>query len=220
MTWTLSDALRQISDWLAPFQCVTCEGAVTNSNVGPFCGSCVPQLALQCQELDGLPLLSLGEYTGPLKLAIQRFKYGRCPELAAPLAALFQEHLERAGAGAQLTGSNLVAVPSHPARLVERGFNQAALLAAQLSLRSGIPYSARALRRTELSRPQAHLGRSDRRSNLSGHIQTRRLPPGPVALLDDVVTTGATARACIEACRAAGGQVAVVMALATVGATR
>jgi ComF family protein len=101
----------------------------------------------------------------------------------------------------------LVPVPLHPRRLRERGFNQSELLAHALGRRSGLVVAPDALVRRKETPPQTGLTASARRSNVSGAFAVRRrsqVAGRVVVLVDDVVTTGATARACAAALRAAG----------------
>jgi ComF family protein len=101
----------------------------------------------------------------------------------------------------------LVPVPLHPRRLRERGFNQSELLAQALGRRSGLVVAPEALVRRKETPPQTGLTAAARRSNVSGAFTVRRrsrVAGRVVVLVDDVVTTGATARACAAALRAAG----------------
>jgi predicted amidophosphoribosyltransferase len=85
-----------------------------------------------------------------------------------------------------------------------RGFDHAELLAAELSAGLGLP-CRRLLDRRGIPLDQAALSASERRANLAGAFQAD-LSPREVVLVDDVVTTGATAEACARALRAAGAR--------------
>jgi ComF family protein len=113
----------------------------------------------------------------------------------------------------------LVPVPLHPGRRWERGFNQAELLARALARRSGLPHEARALRRRRPTTPQTGLTAAGRRRNMAGAFLVRRpdLVAGrTVVLVDDVVTTGATAMACARALRQAGARAVRLLTVARV----
>jgi len=107
-------------------------------------------------------------------------------------------------------------MPLHWTRRWQRGFNQAALLAREIAKRSGIPV-LRAVRRIRATPPQAGLSHAKRRANMSGAFAPRRGTPVQglsLLLVDDVLTTGATASACAAALRRAGARRVAVLALA------
>lgn len=104
-------------------------------------------------------------------------------------------------------GALLVPVPLHPVRLRSRGFNQALLLARPLGRALGLPVAPRALRRIRRTQAQPGLGAAERRVNLAGAFvvcHPATVSGRHVVLVDDVLTTGATANACAGALRAAG----------------
>jgi len=101
----------------------------------------------------------------------------------------------------------MVPVPLHPARKRERGYNQAELLAGELARRSGLEVVADALVRRRDTRSQTGLSAAGRRQNVRGAFVVRRrgrVAGRVVVLVDDVVTTGATAMACARALSEAG----------------
>ena len=103
----------------------------------------------------------------------------------------------------------LVPVPLHPRRQRERGFNQSELLAEALGRRARIGVAAAALVRRQDTRSQTGLSAAARRANVKGAFAVRRrasIAGRVVVLVDDVLTTGATASACAQALRAAGAR--------------
>jgi predicted amidophosphoribosyltransferase len=106
-------------------------------------------------------------------------------------------------------------VPLPAARLRERGYNQAELLARSLGERLGWPVGS-ALSREDSRRRQVRLGRNERRENVRGAFHARPGPADtlPVLLVDDVLTTGATSAACALALREAGERVTGIVAFA------
>lgn len=100
----------------------------------------------------------------------------------------------------------LVPVPLDRSRLRRRGFNQAALLAAELGRATGMGWRS-SLGRLPAAHRQAELGRADRATNVRFGFRWRaehRLPVARVLLVDDVLTTGATAAACARVIGEAG----------------
>jgi predicted amidophosphoribosyltransferase len=96
-------------------------------------------------------------------------------------------------------------VPLARRRLAERGFDQARALAGPLARGFGLPL-ARLLRRTAAGEPQAGRSGLERRSAMPGAFRALGRAPERVVLVDDVLTTGATAAACAEALIASGAK--------------
>jgi ComF family protein len=135
--------------------------------------------------------------------ALRRLKYEERPDLARPLGHL----LRRAARDADLGADVVVPVPLHPRRLADRGFNQAALLAAEVAEELQVPLVTRALARGRDTAQQAMLDRAGRLENLTGAfsaLNAASIRGRRVVLIDDVMTTGATLTACAEALLGAG----------------
>jgi ComF family protein len=136
-------------------------------------------------------------------------------------APAFAQWLARAGADLIAEADLIVPVPLHWSRLFSRRFNQAALLAFALGKRTNKPVEALALKRRRATETQGHKGRLARFRNIKGAIAAdpRRavaVRGKRVLLIDDVVTTGATASACTKALLGAGAKAVDVLALAQV----
>jgi ComF family protein len=119
----------------------------------------------------------------------------------------------------------IVPVPLHYFRLVRRGFNQSAWLAAALARASGTRMAVDVLKRTRATPIQGGLSADGRRRNVQGAFRVRRSREGlvrdqKILLVDDVLTTGATAEACSRALRRAGARCVDVLTLARVAAPR
>lgn len=153
-------------------------------------------------------------HTGPLARAIHRYKYEGHSELALPLGRALASASSRwlRSIGREPV---LVPVPLHHRRLLRRGYDQAALLTRALGRATGLPLRPGLLRRIRATRRQVGLTEAQRIENVHGAFATRGpLPAGPVVLVDDVFTTGATVRAASAALREAGVRWVYVLTLA------
>lgn len=148
---------------------------------------------------------------------IHALKYRDRHDAAALMARLMRHAGAELLAGADL----IVPVPLYRTRLWQRRFNQAALLGAGLSKATGIAMAADALQRVRATRSQVGLSNTDRRRNVRGAFivgeQVREVLPGArVVLIDDVITTGATAGGCVNALLGGGAAQVDVLAFALV----
>lgn len=150
-------------------------------------------------------------YDGAMRELIHLFKYDRVRPLATVLGGFLSAALPR-----EERFDMLVPMPLHWVRRWRRGFNQSYLLARDLARRTGIPV-ANALRRRRSTASQASLSRAARRRNVRGAFELRRGVDARglrVLLLDDVLTTGATANACAAVLKRAGASSVAVLTLA------
>lgn len=143
-------------------------------------------------------------YGGPVADGVRALKYGPRPERAGPLAELWRQE-----AGDLPEVDVAVPVPLHPRRLRQRGFNQVVLLARPLLRARRIPLDTGSLRRHRQGPAQAGLHGRARREGARGDFvvppaRRGRVEGRRVLLLDDVLTTGATAGAATRALRKAG----------------
>ncbi|MBI3698328.1 MAG: ComF family protein [Acidobacteria bacterium] len=151
-----------------------------------------------------------GIYEGPLERVIQLLKYDRMRPLARELALRMANLVGEAG-----RVDLLAPVPLHRKRQWERGFNQAELLASELGRICGIPVDGVLLRRERATETQTGLAHNQRRLNVRGAFAARRPVEGRhVALVDDVITTGATMSECARVLKQAGAARVVALAAA------
>jgi ComF family protein len=137
------------------------------------------------------------------------------------LAPLFARWLSRAAADLIAEAEAIVPVPLHPFRLLQRRYNQAAEVARPLARLCGLPYLADALVRRRATASQGGKSGSGRRRNVAGafHVPDRRrarVEGRRILLIDDVLTTGATAEGCARALKQAGAARVDVAVLARV----
>jgi ComF family protein len=154
-----------------------------------------------------------GFYEGSLRSLIHLFKYAGMKPLARPLAG----YLERA-LSVDDRFDMVVAVPLHWRKRWARGFNQAELLARHIAKHRDIPL-VNALRRKRPTGVQAGLAIAGRRRNVEGAFAARAaadVKGKRILLIDDVMTTGATASACASALKRAGAASVSLATLARV----
>ncbi|SRR5579883_524794 len=217
----LRERWRGFTDLLLQAQCPLCD----RTAVTAFCQYCQRQVQ-QCQLADAnwahhehLPILAWGRYGGALRQAIAAFKYNNHPELAQPFAHWLAHTWLNASARAALTALTVVPIPMHPSKRQQRGFNQAELLATHFCTQTRLRYQPHGLERSRETAAQFQLTARDREQNLAhafslGDAFRRQPPPGSVLLLDDIYTTGATARAAAQTLRRHGIRVHGVVVLA------
>ncbi len=138
-------------------------------------------------------------YDGPAKAAILKLKFSGWRSVAGALAAAIVAMEPGAWADA------VTWVPLARARRAARGYDQARALARVVAPLLGVPIRP-LLRRTAATPPQARRSAAERRAAMAGAFEPRSEAPARVILIDDVLTTGATAAACAQALRAAGAR--------------
>lgn len=101
----------------------------------------------------------------------------------------------------------ILPVPLHPKRLRQRGFNQASEIAKPLARQLAIPLQQHWLKRTKYTNPQSELTAKARKKNLHHAFEATHAVKGlHIALIDDVITTGHTIRACAKSLQAKGAR--------------
>jgi len=154
-------------------------------------------------------------YRFPVDRMIHRYKGSGQRAFAKPLLKGLEQHLTEAlESHPDWQPDLLVPSPMHPARRRGRGFNQASDIAEHLSRGLALPWSPVLAARTRKAQSQRGLDRNARLTNLAGVFKVVKQPPAHVAIVDDVVTTGATIRLFAQALKKAGAQEVQVWALA------
>jgi ComF family protein len=217
-----------LSEWLCralPVRCLVCTGPgeadldlcaacrralPENQHACPRCALPLPPLPLPGDGLCGhclrqpSPLQATRAtfvYAAPVDGLVLRYKFHQDLAAGRLLARLMARILATAE-----SPQALVPIPLHPRRLRQRGYDQALELARPLARTLRLPLHAGLLRRVRATLPQSELDADARRANLRDAFQARchGTPPAHVALVDDVMTTGATLQAAALALRRAG----------------
>ena len=187
------------------------------ATVGPF--AVIDGRCAICREesLSFDAAVRLGPYEGVLREAVLRMKSHTGEALAELLGELWADH---AGSALAALGAELVApVPLHWRRRWRRGYNQSEALARGLASRLRLPCGAFGLRRTRATPMQTSQTLAGRRANVHGAFaaaRNTRLAGRTVLLVDDVMTTGATADECARVLMIAGAARVDALTLARV----
>ena len=189
-----------------PARCLGCGRAVLPQRL--FCEDCVPKLPKE-PFFQQIPLeegsLTVGAplpYQEGFRQTLHRLKFQEERALAKPLAALMAQAVGQWGR--EFDG--VVWVPMSPKKLQQRGYNQSQLLAKALAKELGLPWWT-LLEQARETATQHNLTRAQRADNVRGAYRARAEAAGQrLLLVDDIVTTGATLRACAQALYEAGAQ--------------
>ena len=202
---------RGIGSLLFPAVCPGCRCPVESAPSTPLCAACSGSLPRcrfpggKLRHVDGTASPFL--YEGICRDLILALKYhGRISLVPFLADRMVEETLRHLGSP---PAERILPVPLHPTRLRERTFNQAELLARALANRVGIPCEEDLLIRCRPTRPQAELTREERSRNVRGAFDLRSgagLKGSRLLLVDDVLTTGATAEACAALLKKAGAR--------------
>ena len=236
--WRLASAAVEV---LTPPLCVACQGRLGSAD--SLCAACWSRVGFvrspMCDRLgiplpyaSGTPAISAAALADPPPWDRARAVAGFGPVMQGLVHGLKygdQHHGRRlmgrwlAQAGADLLGDAdlIVPVPLHRWRLLTRRFNQAAMLADEVSRLTGVPARMHLLQRTRRTPPQVGRTRDQRRRNVQGAFRVRAGAGGEVegrriVIVDDVMTTGATLGACARALKRAGAERVDVLVLALV----
>ena len=237
----MREILTGIADVIFPPRCLTCGVIMDSHGPLPFCPPCSAGIRFIRSPLCpscGIPFASpegedhlcgeclvterpyavaraVGYYEETLLTAIHLFKYRGRTGIGEVLGKIMADFA--GGIWDMNVFSLILPVPLHRKRLRERGFNQAVILARELSKKFSIPLDFTALRRKVPTAPQVGLGREERSANVRGAFAVRkpeRIADRRILLVDDVFTTGSTLAECAGVLMRAKAEAVAVLTLA------
>lgn len=205
-------------DLILPLECGGCGAPSTR-----WCPDCARELAVRPDEPHvitprtdpGVPVFALGRYAGARRRAIVAAKEQGRADLVVPLGAALRTGLDRLLTWGIVTAPATV-VPAPTRRLAARrrgGDPVARMASAAVAGRQGIGMT-QALRTRAWVRDSVGLSGTDRQRNIAGRVRLLRPVVDEVVLVDDIVTTGATAAESVRVLRSAGACVVAVLAIA------
>ena len=211
--------LAVVLDLILPLECGGCGAPST-----PWCDPCAVALSVAIDEphvvtprVDpGVPVFALGRYAGARRRAILAMKEHGRGDLAAPLARALAVGVHRLLTwGLVEAPLTIVPAPTRRSAARRRGGDPVTRLAREAVASHPDITVAPALRMRGLVRDSVGLGTAARERNIAGRVALRGRRPGTeVVLVDDIVTTGATARESVRVLGAVGIPVAAVLAIA------
>lgn len=220
----LGRGLRPLVDLVYPPRCPACGVAVAQQ--GGLCPECWSGVAFPEEPTQSIA--STGAHHPHVRAAtvyndisrqlILNFKHGGKISLAKLLGQMMASRMPLISESFRPL---LIPVPLHRTRLWQRGFNQAALLARELAKHKRGELLVDGLVRTKRTPSLGSLGKDERRAALSGAIRVSktkgpRIKGNDIILVDDVLTSGATSDACVDALQAAGAKSTQIACFAAV----
>ena len=207
-------------DLILPLECGGCGAPSTR-----WCAACAAALTVHsdephviaCRIDPGVPVFALGRYAGPRRNAIVALKERGRRDLVAPLACALEMGIRRLLDWGMLAAPiSVVPAPTRRSAARRRGGDPVTRIAVGAVAPHPCISVAPVLRTGGLVRDSVGLSSAARERNIAGRVRLSTAPPGEVLLVDDIITTGATAREAVRVLVAGGARVTAVLALAQV----
>lgn len=206
----LCPGCRATLPWNTPPFCVRCSRRLTGITAEALCPSCrshPPRFD------EGWAMI---RYKGPARELLKRFKFHNKTSLQRTFTTLLHAFIERYALEFP-AAAMVIPVPLHPVRLRERGYNQSGLLAACVARELGLPVRDDILIRGHHAPRQSGLPAKERWTNIQGAFKMKNpadIVGREIILVDDILTTGATASEAAKTLKDAGASRVTVITLA------
>lgn len=205
--------LNHLAQLFVRHTCYSCESELTGQErcVCWSCLSSIPRLSDGMHASGNEPYLRFAgrvpisaatslfyfEKKGTLQTLMQQLKYHDAPQLGVFLGTLLGHHLKDIDFVSEV--ECLVPIPLHRKKHILRGYNQSERIAVGMQRVLGIPVETGLLRRRVQTKTQTRMSKAERWENVQAAFQVRRPSAKRILLVDDVITTGATMEACVQA---------------------
>ena len=208
--------IRHLMEWLFPRKCILCRSLLSKTETD-LCTKCrldQPEYPYGRKKVPHVEnLTAVWRYTGDVRKSLHRYKFGKARHYAPVYGRLLAMRILR-----DLPQADIITwVPVSRKRLRQRGYDQVRLLAEAVSLELGIPAQP-LLNKFRDNQPNSGLKTpEERRANVLGAYKAvgqERFRGKRVLLLDDIITTGATASECARVLLTAGAEEVIFAAVA------
>ncbi|MFQ5823798.1 MAG: ComF family protein [bacterium] len=215
---SFSPYIEAVLNFIYPPFCIICDVRLDSGSelICEQCWNCLPRINHSIENKLNISnknskipevscVISVWEYSDEVQKIIHEMKYFKKQSLAGLMGDEMAKLVlaDRVYSSADL----IIPVPLHKTRLRERGFNQSILLSNRIATISKIPVERNVLKRIRYTKPQSKLGAVEREKNVQGAFEvteSNSLIDKQVILVDDVLTTGSTIRACAKVLIQAG----------------
>jgi ComF family protein len=238
-----SDLFKGLRDLIYPSYCLSCKNKVKTTqeqdlvcfecwekiekNLPPFCLKCGRHLDTKAIQQNICPscckenfyfdrAFSPCKYSGSVKQLIHEFKYSGKDYLGKPLGSIMNTFIKNYSVPIEHLDF-IIPVPLHSSRLREREFNQAEILSYQIAKEFKKEILSKTLVRNKSTQSQTELKIQERHKNVDNSFCVNRpefIKDANLLLIDDVLTTGATASQAAKALKDAGAKIVLLMTLA------